>query len=105
GAGRWRLIRQLLTEALVIAALAGGAGLLLAQVALEGGQRLFFATAPAEFTKLVRLFSLQPDYRVFLFALGAAAMAAVGAALAPALQATRPNLLAALRGEFGGAFR
>src|SRR6185369_13371411 len=90
---------------LVIAALAGGAGLGLAQLALEGGQRLFFATAPAEFTKLVRLFSLQPDYRVFLFALGAATLAAVGAALVPALQATRPDLVAALRGEFGGAFR
>lgn len=105
GAGRWRLIRQLLTEGMVIAALAGGAGLVLAQLALEGGQRLFFATAPVEFTKLVRLFSLQPDYRVFLFALGAAAVAAVGAALVPALQATRPNLVAALRGEFGGALR
>jgi predicted permease len=105
GAGRWRLIRQLLTEALVIAVLAGGGGLALARLALDGGQRLFFATAPAEFTKLVRLFPLQPDYRVFLFALGAAAVAAVGAALVPALQATRPNLVAALRGEFGGAFR
>jgi predicted permease len=105
GAGRGRLIRQLLTEALVIAALAGGVGLALSQLALEGGQRLFFATAPIEFTKMVRLFSLQPDYRVFLFALGAAALAAMGAALVPALQATRPNLTAALRGEFGGAFR
>ena len=80
-------------------------GWCLAQLALDGGQRLFFATAPTEFTKLVRLYSLQPDYRVFLFALGAAAVAAVGAALVPALQATRPNLVAALRGEFGGAFR
>lgn len=105
GAGRWRLIRQLLTEALVIATMAGAVGLALAQMALEGGQRLFFATAPAEFTRMMRLFSLQPDYRVFLFALGAAAVAAVGAALAPALQATRPNLVSALRGEFGGAFR
>ena len=105
GAGRWRLVRQMLTEALVIAALAGGVGLVLAKAVLDGGQRLFFATAPVEFTKLVRLYSLQPDYRVFLFALGAAALTAVGAALVPALQATRPNLALALRGEFGGAFR
>ena len=32
-------------------------------------------------------------------------MAAVGAALLPALQATRPDLVSALRGEFGAAFR
>ena len=41
---------------------------------------------------------------MFLFALGAAVVAAVGAALVPALQSTRPNLVSALRGEFG-AFR
>jgi predicted permease len=105
GAGRGRLIRQFLTEALVIAGLAGVVGVALAQAALDAGQRLFFATAPVEFAKQVRLFSLKADYRVFLFSLGAAALAAVGAALVPALQATRPNLVAALRGEFGGAFR
>jgi predicted permease len=105
GAGRWRLVRQLLTEAVVIAALAGAAGAALARVGLEGGQRIFFATAAPEFAKLVRLHSLEPDYRVFLFALGAAAVCAVGAALLPALQATRPNLVAALRGEFSSGFR
>jgi predicted permease len=105
GAGRGRLVRQLMTEALVIATLAGVTGLALAQAALEGGQRLFFATAPIEFTKLVRLPSLAPDYRVFLFALAAAAVAALIAALVPALQATRPSLTMALRGEFGAAFR
>ncbi len=105
GAGRARLVRQLLTEALVIAMVAGATGFALATVAMDAGQRLFFATAPVEFTKMVRLHSLAPDYRVFAFALGAAALAAVGAALVPALQATRPNLTAALRGEFGAAFR
>jgi predicted permease len=105
GAGRWRLVRQLLTEALVIAGLAGCVGLVLAQLALEGGQRLFFATAPVELTKTLRLYSLQPDYRVFLFALGAASVAALAAALVPALQATRANLVSPLRGEFSIAFR
>jgi predicted permease len=105
GAGRGRLIRQLLTEAVVIAILAGAVGLALCHAALDGGQRLFFATAPVEFTKLVRIHSLAPDYRVFVLALSAAAVAAIGAALLPALQATRPNLISALRGEFAAGFR
>jgi hypothetical protein len=105
GAGRGRLVRQLLTEALTIAMLAGVVGLLLAKAALDGGQRLFFATAAPELAKLVRLHSLDLDYRVLLFALTVAALAAVSAALLPALQATRPNLVSALRGEFGARFR
>ncbi len=49
--------------------------------------------------------SLEIDYRVFVFALAAAAVAAVGAALLPALQSTRMDMVAALRGEFGGGVR
>ena len=105
GAGRARLVRQLLTEALVISILAGVAGIVLARIAMDGGLRIFFATTAPEFGKLVRLHSLDPDYRVFLFAFCAAMAAAVGAALVPALQATRPDLVSALRGEFGTAFR
>jgi predicted permease len=105
GAGRARLVRQLLTEALVISALAGLAGVLLTRFLLDAGQRIFFATAAPEIVQLVRLHSLEPDYRVFLFALSVAAMAAVGAALVPALQATRPDMVAALRGEFHAGIR
>jgi hypothetical protein len=95
----------LLTEALVISILAGKAGIVLARLAMDGGLRIFYATVGAEFGKLVRLHSLDPDYRVFLFAMCAAVVAAVGAALLPALQATRPDLVSALRGEFGAGFR
>ncbi len=66
GAGRVRLVRQLLTEALAIAGLAGLLGVVLARLMLDGGQRVFFATVPPEFARLVRLHSLEVDYRVFL---------------------------------------
>ena len=105
GAGRARLVRQLLAEALAISILAGAVAVVLARLALEGCLRVFYATVGTEFGKLVRLHSLELDYRVFLFALCAAVMAAVGAALLPALQATRPDLVSALRGEFGAGFR
>lgn len=105
GAGRARLIRQLLTEALVIAMLAGIAGIVLARGILEAGQWIFFATVRPELARAVRLFSLEPDHRVFAFALAVAAVAAIGAALLPAWQSTRMNLVAALRGEFGARIR
>jgi predicted permease len=95
----------LITEALVLASLAGLIGVGLARLTIDAGLRVFFATTTPEFAKLVRLHSLEPDYRVFLFALAAAAVCAVGAALIPALQATRPDTLTAVRGEFSGRFR
>lgn len=101
GAGRARLVRQLVTEALIIAGLAGLAGLALSQLALNGGLRLVFASLPTDFAPMVRLHELDLDYRVYLFTLVLAALSAVGAALLPALQSTRLDLTNALRGEFG----
>jgi len=43
--------------------------------------------------------NLDPDYRIFGFALLASLIAGVAAGLAPALQASRPNLTSALKGE------
>ncbi len=105
GAGRARLVRQLLTESLLIAILAGLTGIALAQSTLELGQRLFFATLPSEFAKVVRLVPLALDYRVFLFVLAAATAATLLFGLVPSLQATRTVLVGALRGEFGGRLR
>lgn len=100
GAGRARLVRQLVTEALLIAGLAGVTGLVFSRIVLDGGERLFFASVPSEFASVVRLHTHELDYRVYLFTLSLAALAAAGAALVPALQATRVDLTGALRGEF-----
>jgi predicted permease len=105
GAGRARLVRQLLSEALVISILAGITGVAVAHLMLDACLRIFYATAAPEFASLVRLHSLQPDYRVFLFALGASVVVAMGAAVLPALHSTRMDLVTALRGEFSRGFR
>ena len=105
GAGRGRLVRQLLTEALVIAILSGLFGLLIARAMLQGAVAVLFATAGPELLKGIRMHSLDPDYRVFLFAFVVSATAALGSALLPAIQATRHDLLGALRGEFGARIR
>jgi predicted permease len=101
GAARGRLIRQLLSENLSLALLAGAVGFAISLGAVSEGQRLLAATLPAAVRIVLHIEPLQPDYRVFFFILGAAALSAILFGLAPALQATRTSLTEALRGEFG----
>jgi predicted permease len=105
GASRGRVVRQLLTEGLVIAALSGLAGLALASWALRGATTLFFSTLPTSAADILRLASLDIDRRVFLFALTVAAAATLMFALLPALQASRLPLTDALRGVRTGTRR
>jgi predicted permease len=98
GASRGRIVRQLLTEALLLSTLAGLAGLALASLVLGAGRRVLFATLPASMADMLTIQPLEVNYRVFLFALGVAAATTLFFALLPALQATRLALTAALRG-------
>jgi predicted permease len=105
GASRWRIIRQLLTEGIVIAALAGAAGLALAYWTLRAGTALVMGTLPPSVAALVRLAPTPFDSRVFVFALIVAALTTVMFALLPSLQASRLRLTDALRGHATGARR
>lgn len=89
GAGRARLIRQLLTESVLLATPAALAGFAISQATIRFAQWLMFATVPAAFTKFVRVPALEPDARVFGFILAASFAATLLFGLVPALQATR----------------
>ena len=86
GASRGRVVRQLLTEGLMISLIAGAAGLLLARLTLHVGMPAFIATLPGESGVYVRVMPLVFDVRVFLFVLAVAAASTVVFALLPALQ-------------------
>jgi predicted permease len=105
GAGRSRLVRQLLTESVLLALPAAAAGFVIAQATIHYGQVIMFATMPLEFTKFIRILPLTPDARVFLFILAAAAVATLAFGLAPALQATRLDLMYVARGDFSAEYR
>ena len=100
GSGRGRLVRQLLTESLVLAVLGGAAGLLASAWLLRLLVNEVAAALP-EFWGTIALHT-DPDWRVFAYALGVSGVAAVAFGLTPALQASRVDLSGSLKDE-GGA--
>ena len=97
GAGRGRLLRQLLAEAVVLALAGGAAGLGLAFWAV----RALVAAKPAD---IPRLENVGLDARVVVFTVVASLVTALAFGLLPALQATGGRLSRALReGGRGGA--
>ena len=91
GASRWRLVRQLLIESLLLSVLGGAAGLLLARLC---GEALLPFHIPSEIPLEI---TASLDLRVVLYALGAVAISAVLCGLLPALRATRSDIEPALR--------
>jgi predicted permease len=100
GASRWRVVRQLLAESVLPSTLGGAAGLLLTMWTLHILYPVALARLPIP-RALAEQFvlNLEPDYRIFGFALLASFIAGIAAGLAPALQVSRPNLAAALKDE------
>ena len=101
GGSRWRIVRQLLTESLLLAFLGGTAGSLVAFWSVEGIARFVLAHLPHGAPRLA--WNVSPDLRVWGYALGLTAFTGMVFGLAPALHATRQGLSTALKG-YGGGF-
>jgi putative ABC transport system permease protein len=90
GAGRGRLIRQIVTETVVLALLGGGVGVLLAYWATR-----FFITLGGD--SIPRQDAIAMDGRVLAFALLLAVISAILSGLVPALQSSRRQIVEHLR--------
>ena len=93
GAGRARLLRQFLTEGLLLSGAAGAASFLIAQRAPAAIWYSVTSQAPP--------FVLAPDRRVIFFCLGVAVMAGLIAGLSPAVESLKREVIDSLKGSSG----
>ena len=93
GAGRGRLLRQLLTESLVLALLGGGVGLVLATGLTSAVSRMAI-----ELPFPIDL-NLAPDRRVFAYTFGVSVLCALFFGLAPARRASRMSVVDSIKGN------
>jgi predicted permease len=96
GASRGSIIRQLLAESLLLSLTGAALGMALAQWALSAILRIYPDNLP-------RAAEVAIDHRVLLFTAGLAILTGVIFGLAPALQASKPNLMATIREGGRGA--
>ncbi len=96
GARRGRIVRQLLTETVVLGLLGGGLGIAVAQLTV----RALTALAPAD---LPRMNEVGIDLPVLAFALGASLLASLVFGVVPALRSTRSEIRESLGGSVRGA--
>ena len=90
GAGHWRVVRQLLSESVLIAGLGGMCGLLFGLLLLQGLIRLASPQLP-------QLNRVQLDIPVLLFTLGLTIATSILCGLLPALQSAKRDLQTALK--------
>lgn len=89
GATRGRVIRQLLTESMLLSLVGGAAGVLIAYWGVDA----LIATLPqAQLSALPFLNSLRIDSNILLFSFGLSLLTGLVFGLAPALQSSRPDL-------------
>jgi len=95
GAGRWRVVRQLLSESVLLSSMGGALGILLAW----WGVKFFIAASPG----VARLNQVSIDSTALAFTIGVSILTGVLFGLAPAWQSSDPDLNAALKGGIASA--
>ena len=98
GASRWRLVRQLLTESLVLSVVGGIAGVMLAWWTLNLFLSVVFVSYGGSEMERVAL-DLTPDWRVLAYSFGLALLSGIAFGLVPALRATRADLMGVVKSE------
>jgi predicted permease len=100
GASRGRVVRQLVTESVVLALAGGFAGLIVAVWTLSTLYPIVLSSFPLP-PDLANAFhlNLTPDWRIFSFTLVLATVAGIAAGLVPAFQASKPDLIESMKGE------
>jgi predicted permease len=96
GAGRFRLVRQLLTESVLLSLLGGAAGSVFARMCLRG----LITYLPQQTQTAL---DVAPDARVLAFTLVVSVLTGLLFGLAPAWQATRIHLTASLKDQTGAS--
>jgi predicted permease len=99
GASRRRVIRQLLTENLLLALIAAACGLAVSRLFLEGAIYAVTSSMPPELAEQISVGVPAADWRVLVFLVGGALVSTMFFGLAPAVQTTRLELVRTMRGE------
>jgi predicted permease len=101
GASRWRIVRQILTENLLLAMVGGSFGLVISL----WGTRLLSRFYVMNSEGFVRLYDFSPDLRLFLYLLLVVVVTGVLFGLFPALYASRQGLVTELKDGAGSTSR
>ncbi len=102
GASRPRIIRQLLTESVILALVAAACGLVLVRLFLDGAFYAVTTTVPPEIARVMSMLNVAAptsDWRLLVFLVCGAIASTVFFGLAPALHTSRVDLVSTMRGE------
>lgn len=101
GASRWRIVRQILTENLMLAIMGGALGLVISLWFTRMLSRFYVMNSEG----FIRLYDFSPDRRLFLYLLMVVVVTGILFGLFPALYSSRQDLVTELKDGAGSASR